>query len=643
MLVASRFVNKDPEPTAHRNLILRPKTFLMGIALAGSRFPSRFQAMSQFNNIAAYKFAPLTNLGPLRGRLLGLCKSWSLRGTILLSLEGINLFIAGAPDKVNLLLAELRAVPGLESLEVKLSISDHQPFNRMLVRIKKEIIAFGIEGIAPAQRTSRKLPARTLKEWLDEGRSVTLLDTRNNYEVKLGTFKNALTVGIDHFREFPTAVRKLPAELKEQPIVMFCTGGIRCEKAGPFMENEGFKNIFQLEGGILKYFEECGSAHYDGECFVFDQRVGVDPSLQETGSAQCFACLTPLSKAEQEDNRYAMGKSCPHCYKTTAEQLALAIEKRHAAIRRVTDPLPGKEPYDSYRPVNVPEDCDQTTLLDTLCRIVCHIPRSTWEAECARGLILDLDHKPASATKQVRAGERYLHKFPDLVEPDVNGNVEILHEDEALIVVNKPAPLPMHKGGRFHRNTLQYILNQVYHPQKPHPAHRLDANTTGIVLVTRTRHFAGQLQPQFAKGQVEKLYLVRVQGQPMEDSFSCHAPISAESGRLGMREVDLESGLPSRTEFRVVKRSSDGNALLEARPLTGRTNQIRVHLWHLGFPVCGDSTYLVGGKTGDTQTLSVDELPLCLHAWQVRFTHPLTKERVEFTAPPPHWAKQPVA
>ncbi|MGC3958851.1 MAG: pseudouridine synthase [Verrucomicrobiota bacterium] len=142
-------------------------------------------------------------------------------------------------------------------------------------------------------------------------------------------------------------------------------------------------------------------------------------------------------------------------------------------------------------------------------------------------------HVPVVADQIVRAGERFLHKFPNVTEPDVNGRVEILHEDEAIIVLNKPAPLPMHAGGRFYRNTLQHILNEVYHPQKPHPAHRLDANTTGVVLVARTRHFAGRLQPQFAKGEVEKLYLVRVQGQPLEDEFSCEAPISAESRRIG--------------------------------------------------------------------------------------------------------------
>jgi RluA family pseudouridine synthase len=220
----------------------------------------------------------------------------------------------------------------------------------------------------------------------------------------------------------------------------------------------------------------------------------------------------------------------------------------------------------------------------------------------------------------------------------VNPRVEILHEDEALIVLHKPAPLPMHAGGRFYRNTLQHILNEVYHPQKPHPAHRLDANTTGVVLVTRTRHFAGKLQPQFARGAVKKIYLVRVQGRPGVESFFCAAPISDESGKLGARLVDAENGLASRTEFRVLKHFSDGTTLLEARPLTGRTNQIRIHCAHLGFPVCGDPAYLAGGKLGDTQTLEVAAAPLCLHSWKIAFAHPHTRQSVEFTAPPPAWA-----
>jgi UPF0176 protein len=594
--------------------------------------------MHKIVNIAAYKFASLTDLRSLRARLLALCKGWELKGTILLSVEGINLFVAGRADSIEKLLTELRGLPGLADLAPKYSETEHQPFTRMLVRLKKEIIAFGVPGIEPAKRTSPKLAAKELKQWLDEGRPVTLLDTRNDYEVKLGTFKNALPIGVDHFRDFPAAVAKLPESLKEQPIVMFCTGGIRCEKAGPFMEGQGFKKIFQLDGGILKYFEECGGAHYDGECFVFDQRVGLDPSLQETDSTQCFRCQTPLSEADQQDERYVPGQSCPFCFKTPAEQMAAVIAMRHEAIARATSPMPGSVPYDNFKPVNVPEECDGGTLLEALCCIVKHLPAAYWEQECARGLVTTTKHEPVVADQIVRAGERFLHKFPNVTEPDVNGRVEILHEDEAIIVLNKPAPLPMHAGGRFYRNTLQHILNEVYHPQKPHPAHRLDANTTGIVLVTRTRHFAGKVQPQFAKGEVEKLYLVRVQGVPKDDVFSCDAPISAESGALGSRTVDKENGLEARTEFAVRERRADGTTLLEAKPLTGRTNQIRIHCAHLGFPVCGDTAYLAGNRLGTTQTLRVDDPPLCLHAWKLAFRHPLTKQRVEFVAPVTAWA-----
>jgi UPF0176 protein len=598
--------------------------------------------MNKFVNIAAYKFVPLSDLGPLRGHLLERCKAWHLRGTILLSPEGINLFVAGASDGIEQLLRELRSIPGLAELEPKVSETNHQPFNRMLVRIKKEIIAFGVNDIAPGVHTSPKLPPKVLKQWLDEGRPVTLLDTRNDYEVKLGTFKSARAIGIQHFRQFPEAVRQLPPEMKGQPIVMFCTGGIRCEKAGPFMEREGFKNIFQLEGGILKYFEECGGAHYEGECFVFDQRVGVDPRLQETDSTQCFACLEPLSKEEQDDPRYVPGESCPHCFKTGAQRMAETIARRHQAILKATTPLPGSTPYDNYRPVTVPADVDGQIVLDALCRVVRHMSADEWRRECERGLVVDRRREAVSANQLVRAGERYWHKFPGIVEPEVNGAIQILHEDEAIIVVNKPAPLPMHAAGRFHRNTLQFILNEVYYPEKPRQAHRLDANTSGVVLLTRTRRFAALLQPQFAEGTVEKTYLVRVQGHPPEDEFECDAPISAVPGELGSRDVDVEAGLPALTRFHVRQRLADSAALLEARPITGRTNQIRVHLWHLGWPVCGDTTYLPGRLLGQTQTLNVGDPPLCLHSWKVRFVHPLTRERVEFCAPAPAWFGAPV-
>ena len=594
--------------------------------------------MKPILNIAAYQFLPLSDLKPLRARLQALCKAANLKGTILLSPEGINLFVAGAPGGIELLLAELRGWVGLENLQPKVSETDQQPFRRMLVRLKKEIIAFGVEGIDPSRRTSPKLSARELKRWLDEGRPVTLLDTRNDYEVKLGTFRNALPIGIDHFREFPEAVARLSPELKEQPIVMFCTGGIRCEKAGPFMEREGFKSVFQLEGGILRYFEECGGAHYDGECFVFDQRVGLDPSLQETESLQCFCCQTPLSAADQQDERFVRGESCPYCFKTQAEHMAENIERRHEQVRRLMVTLPGSQPVDHYRPINIPEACDGQPLIDALCNVFSHIPAETWHQRFAEGRVLHADGRPALASQVVRAGERYQHKHLAVIEPDVNMQIELLHEDEALIVLNKPAPLPMHAGGRFYRNTLQYALDSIYYPQKPRPSHRLDGNTTGVVVVARTRHFAGQVQPQFARGEVEKVYLVRVNGHPHADKFACDAPISVDAGKLGSRTVDPAAGLPARTEFRVRERIADGTALLEARPLTGRTNQIRIHLAHLGLPVRGDPAYLMGSALGETQILGVDAPPLCLHAWRIAFRHPLDQRFVSFTAAPPKWA-----
>ncbi|HEV7868961.1 MAG TPA: rhodanese-like domain-containing protein [Chthoniobacteraceae bacterium] len=278
--------------------------------------------MPTFTNIAVYRFAHLSELKPLRESLLAQCKAADLRGTILLSPEGVNLCVAGFRAEIDRLLETLRAVPGLAELAPKFSESTHQPFNRMLVKIKREIIAFGVEGIDPANHPSPKLAPAALKQWLDEGRPVTLLDTRNEYEVKLGTFKGARTLGIGHFRHFPDAVAQLEPELRQTPIVMFCTGGIRCEKAGPFMERAGFEQIYQLDGGILRYFEECGGAHYEGECFVFDRRVGVDPALRETASQQCFVCRAPLTAADLSDARYVADKSCPYCFRDEQGQSA---------------------------------------------------------------------------------------------------------------------------------------------------------------------------------------------------------------------------------------------------------------------------------------------------------------------------------
>jgi UPF0176 protein len=273
--------------------------------------------MAVFTNISTYKFAQLGDLKALQAALRTTCGEAGMRGTILLSPEGINVFVASAPAAGDRLLDYLRTIPGLAELSPKISESDHQPFNRMLVKIKKEIIAFGIPGIDPSRSPAPKISPRELKEWLDQGRSVTLLDTRNGYEVKLGTFRGAHALHLNHFREFPTAAASLPHHLKDEPIVTFCTGGIRCEKAAPFLQSAGFAQVFQLDGGILRYFEECGGEHFEGDCFVFDKRVAVDADLRETGAALCFACQEPLTTLEQKDPRYVISVSCPVCYERT--------------------------------------------------------------------------------------------------------------------------------------------------------------------------------------------------------------------------------------------------------------------------------------------------------------------------------------
>lgn len=284
------------------------------MATEETELPQKIQT-PQVLNVAAYKFVRLTNLVERRDRLRELSRKLNLRGTILLSEEGINMFVAGHLTAVHELLTTIQADTEIGVLEVKESFNDYQPFSRMLVKIKQEIIAFGVPGIDPISAPAAKVSPHELKSWLDEGKPVRLLDVRNDYEVDLGTFENATAIGVDHFRYFPRAVDRLPAHMKTEPIVMFCTGGIRCEKAGPYMQQMGFREIYQLEGGILKYFEECGQDHFQGECFVFDKRVALDANLQETPTTICFACQHALSAEEQQSPNYVIGERCPYCSK----------------------------------------------------------------------------------------------------------------------------------------------------------------------------------------------------------------------------------------------------------------------------------------------------------------------------------------
>jgi len=592
--------------------------------------------MKNIVNIAAYQFATLTDLPPLRDALKKLCHQQQLRGTILLSPEGINLFVAGGRGGVDALLDAIRSQPQLADIPVKESFSAEQPFNRMLVKIKKEIIAFGVEGIDPRQHTSPRISPEELRRWLDEGRPVTLLDTRNRFEAAVGTFDGAVVAPVDNFRDFPGVVDQLPAEMKDQPVVTFCTGGIRCEKAAPYLESAGFKNVYQLDGGILKYFEDCGGAHYNGECFVFDKRVALDAALQETGARQCFACQAPLSTADLQHEGYAEGVSCPHCYLSEAQQLSALLDDRNRAIRQITSPLPGRGPYENIRPIRIPQQHQGGELLDVLDAMYTRLNRSQWQQVCDAGQ-LHCNGQPVHPGYLVQAGDRLLHHIPAECEPDVNAAIEVLHEDEAIVVVNKPAPLPVHPCGRFNRNSLVYILNQVFHPLKLRPAHRLDAGVTGVMVLCKKRQYARLVQPQFEAGQVQKKYLTRVIGTPPGDTFESRTAIASEPATGGIRLPDPD-GQPSHTRFRTLEKIT-GGAIVEAEPVTGRTNQIRIHLWDLGIPISDDPVYLPGGVTTSANPSTVANPPICLHAAAITFQHPVSGKPVTFTAPAPAFCK----
>ena len=591
---------------------------------------------STFVNIAGYKFVSLADLPSLKTQLLPRCRELNLKGTILLSTEGINLFLAGDRESVDDFLVDLRQLEPFADFEVKESLSDHQPFNRMLVRLKKEIISMGVPTIVPEQRTSPKLKATELKQWLDEGKPVTLLDVRNDYEVEVGTFDNAMPIGIDHFRKFPEAVDRLSADVKEKPIVMFCTGGIRCEKAGPLMEEAGFENVFQLDGGILKYFEECGGDHYDGDCFVFDQRVAVDPNLQETDTTQCYACQAVLSVEDQQSPLYQPPGACSKCYSTPDQNRGVRLEQLNEQLIAATTPLPGSQPYDNVRPMNVPLRFDHQPVIEFLLGMHTQLGREFWQKSCDEDRVR-YKGRPLAADEPVRAGWRVEHWVPQTVEPDVSNQVRFLHEDESILVIDKPAPLPMHPSGRFNRNTLVNFLKLAYPAAQLRTVHRLDANTTGVLVLAKKRAIAAKLSPQFVENEVKKVYLAKIEGQPPEETFVCDAPISAKAASIaGSRAID-DAGLPSETSFTVVKKFADGTSLVECRPVTGRTNQIRLHLKHLGLPIVGDTIYSADQKQ-TMQTRSVDSPPMCLHAWRLTLCHPDTDDAVTFEAPAPEWA-----
>jgi UPF0176 protein len=234
-------------------------------------------------NIAFYRFGELNGLSEKRKALRNLCSQLALKGTILLSREGINGMLAGTQDAIRRFQTAFEQEShwsGIwNGMQYKESYSEHIPFQRLLIKLKKEIIPVGDPDIQPAVFTSARLSPVDLKNWLDEKRDFNLLDTRNDYEIEFGTFEKAKTLGLRHFRNIRERIKQVPELDKQKPLVMFCTGGIRCEKASVLAVKEGFQEVYQLDGGILKYFEDCGGAHYQGSCYVFDERIALGPQL----------------------------------------------------------------------------------------------------------------------------------------------------------------------------------------------------------------------------------------------------------------------------------------------------------------------------------------------------------------------------
>ena len=250
-------------------------------------------------NVSAYKFVPLEKVKSLQVLLKAKGVECDLRGTILLGNEGINLSIAGARAGIDVFKAYLATFPVFENLPYKESYSEQTPFCKWVVSVKPEIVTIKDSELSPASTPAAYIDAYALKQWLDEKREdVILLDTRNQFEAAFGTFDEATVLPIDKFSDFPAALDAMDPALKEKTIVTFCTGGIRCEKAVLAMHKKGFEKVLQLSGGILKYFEACGGAHYRGECFVFDDRVAIDHDLKETDTLQCKQCFQPVKKED---------------------------------------------------------------------------------------------------------------------------------------------------------------------------------------------------------------------------------------------------------------------------------------------------------------------------------------------------------
>ncbi|MDZ4151551.1 rhodanese-related sulfurtransferase [Methylicorpusculum sp.] len=278
---------------------------------------------------ALYKFVTLEDYQALRLPLLKCMEAHQIRGTLILAKEGINGTVAGSRDNIDALLVFLRNDPRLKDLDFKESFSETMPFNRTKVKLKKEIVTMGIEGIDPKQVVGTYVEPSDWNRLLADPELI-LIDTRNDYEYQVGTFKNAINPKTTNFREFPEFVKQHLDPAKHKKVAMFCTGGIRCEKSSAYLKEQGFSDVFHLKGGILKYLEQVPDQEtlWGGECFVFEDRVPVNHSLQQGLHDLCNACRSPITEADKADHRYEQGVSCPHCFGKVTETQKSRFKER---------------------------------------------------------------------------------------------------------------------------------------------------------------------------------------------------------------------------------------------------------------------------------------------------------------------------
>ena len=279
---------------------------------------------------ALYKFVHLPDYVTLRDALYDHMVANKVKGTLLLAEEGINGTICGERAGVDAVKAWLNADGRFDGMSYKESLSDELAFYRTKVKLKKEIVTMGVEGINPAHIVGTYVKGDDWNQLISDPDTI-LIDTRNDYEVAIGTFKNAINPNTTTFREFPQWAAENLDKAKHKKVAMFCTGGIRCEKSTAFLKEQGFDEVYHLDGGILKYLEEMPEQNslWQGECFVFDQRVAVKHGLEQGSYDQCYACRMPLSVEEMTSDKYVKGLSCPHCYdNTTTEQKAAFAERQ---------------------------------------------------------------------------------------------------------------------------------------------------------------------------------------------------------------------------------------------------------------------------------------------------------------------------